>query len=515
MSQKSKVIFGECNERSNFVNNKQFYRHPFIAGTLFLTLAGLLSRLIGFFYRIFLSQTVGAEGIGIYQLIFPIYALAFSFTAAGIQTAISKFVAEATAGTDASKDSTEAMKTNTFTQPHNSTKAGTFKQLHSSTKNNAFKQVHNATKSNAFKQPNLYLARTYLYAGLTLSLSLSFLCTFFLYHYADFIAVKFLGEPRCIPLLKILSITIPFGAIHACINGYYYGLQKTAVPALSQLIEQIARVGSIYLIYRISAEQGKGVSVNMAVWGIVIGEFVSVLFCINSVASTYSFKVRNRCKNQLHCIRRILTLSLPLSANRILLNLLQSSEAIMIPGKLREFGYSHSTALSVYGVLTGMALPMILFPSAVTNSVSVMLLPAVSWAQAKGDRSYIQNTVKKTFFYCTILGLSCTFFFLLAGKWIGIVVFANELAGTLIMILGWICPFLYLTTTLSSILNGLGKTSITFMMNMIGSMIRIFFVVFIIPAFGIKAYLWGTLVSHLVMALWALAVLYLIAFKKQ
>lgn len=94
-------------------------------------------------------------------------------------------------------------------------------------------------------------------------------------------------------------------------------------------------------------------------------------------------------------------------------------------------------------------------------------------------------------------------------------VFANELAGTFMVILGWICPFLYLTTTLSSILNGLGKTTTTFLLNLAGSGIRIFFVAVLIPLLGIKAYLWGMLVSHLAVSGLAVLLLYRIVWKKR
>ena len=73
---------------------RHYMKNPLVLGTFLLTASGVLSRIIGFFYRIFLSHTIGAEGIGIYQLIFPLLALCSSFTTAGIQTAISKFVAE-------------------------------------------------------------------------------------------------------------------------------------------------------------------------------------------------------------------------------------------------------------------------------------------------------------------------------------------------------------------------------------------------------------------------------------
>ncbi len=436
------------------MKKSSFMHHPLVAGTLLLTLAGLLSRMIGFFYRIFLSHTIGAEGLGIYQLIFPIYALTFSLTVAGIQTAISKFVAETAACS--------------------------------------------SLGPGASHRP---AAITYLYAGLALSLALSFLCTGFLYFYADELAIVVLGEARCTPLLQILSLTVPFGAVHACINGYYYGLQKTAVPAISQLLEQIARVGGVYLMYRIALEQGRPVTISMAVWGLVAGEIVSVLY---SVSFTRFYK---RTHHISRAARQIFTMALPLTANRVLINLLQSGEAILIPGRLRAFGYTSQEALSVYGVLTGMAMPMVLFPSVITNSVSVMLLPAISEAQAKKDMAYIENSVKKSCIYCITLGLACTLGFLLFGRFLGRAVFANELAGTFMVILGWICPFLYLTTTLSSIINGLGKTTTTFLLNLLGSGIRIFFVAVLIPMLGIKAYLWGMLVSHLAVSGIAVVVL--------
>lgn len=124
-----------------------------LTGTLFLTLAGILTRIIGFFYRIFLSRTIGAEGLGIYQLIAPVTAICFAFTAAGIQTSISKFVS-----------------------------------MEVGRKNDAG-------------------AKTYLSIGLFISLCLSTLCSFFLYHYADFIAVSWLGDKRCTKVFTIDKTT--------------------------------------------------------------------------------------------------------------------------------------------------------------------------------------------------------------------------------------------------------------------------------------------------------------------
>ena len=433
-------------------------KHPLITGTLLLTLTGVFSRIIGFFYRIFLSQAIGAEGMGIYQLTIPIHILTISITSSAIQTAISRFVAQAAAAQASSGGSTAPVR----------------KRCNES---------------------------CYLSAGLILSLSLSFFCTFLLYRLAEPIAVRFLEEPRCAPLLQILAFTIPFGAIHSCINGYFYGLKKTFVPAASQLLEQFVRVAGGWLFFEISMEKHGAISLNLVMWGMVAGELAAVLFSVSFL---------RRKKNQgshLGAMRQIFFMSLPLSANRVLVNILQSMEAVMIPGQLRQFGYSTSESLSVYGILTGMALPMVLFPSVLTNSVSVMLLPAIAEAQEKKEHGYILTLIKRTCFYSLLLGFGCTMMFLFLGRWMGSFLFGNELAGTFIVILGWICPFLYLSTTLHSILNGLGKTTSTFFLNIMGLGIRIGFVLYVIPAAGIKGYLWGLLLSQSVMASGALFLL--------
>lgn len=431
-------------------------RHSLLKGTLILTLTGLVSRIIGFFYRIFLSRTIGAEGMGIYQLIFPVYVMCFSFTSAGIETTISKFVAS--------------------------------------------KLSVNDKKS----------ARDILYMGLFLSFSLAILSSYILLTHSEFIAVNLLEEPRCAPLLIVLAFAIPFCSIHSCITGYYYGLKQAAIPAFMQLMEQIVRVTSVYIICSIYTEKGLGITPKIAVYGIVFGELCSMFISICSVASHFHrLKIpKTRKLSMLYHLKSIITMSLPLTCNKVLINLLQSVEAVLIPSMLRRYGLTTSESLSIYGILTGMALPLILFPSAITNSVSVMLLPEVASAHATEHTKRIQNIIEDTIKYCMILGILCTGGFLLYGSLMGNILFGNELVGQFIITLAWICPFLYLTTTLNSILHGLGKSVIAFFNNTLGLGIRIFFVVCMIPIYGITGYLWGVLVSQLTITLLSLFVLY-------
>lgn len=429
-------------------------KHAILKGTFILTATGFLSRGIGFFYRMFLSHTFGEENVGLYQLIFPIYALCFSFAAAGLETAISRCTA-------------------------NRISLG---------KRDEIKQL--------------------LYVGLMISLFLSLSATYLLQHNASTLAIQILGDIRCEPLLVIISYAIPFAAIHSCICGYYLGLKQTEIPASSQLAEQLVRVCSVYLLYLFAKRQGKDITIAFAVSGLVFGEIVSALFCIRHIAHGKSFsRFHFPFKNSLTCTKELLHLSVPLTANRILLNLLQSIEAISIPLMLQQFGYSSSEALSTYGVLTGMALPCIFFPSAVTNSVATMLLPTVAEIQASNALDSLQKLIKKVILCCFSLGFFCCLVFLISGAWAGNFLFRSELAGKFILTLAWICPFLYTNATLLSMINGLGKTTVSFAINTLGLLIRITGVFLFIPQIGMNGYLRGLLLSHLTISF--LCLLYL------
>ena len=193
-------------------------------------------------------------------------------------------------------------------------------------------------------------------------------------------------------------------------------------------------------------------------------------------------------------------MAIPLTCNRILLSICQSVEALLIPVKLRDFGYTNGDALSVYGILTGMVFSTIMFPCVLSNSLSVMLLPAISEARSHNQQDFIKKAVRRITQSCVILGLLCTLGFLLCGNWIGIHLFHNALAGVYVRTLCWICPFLFLSSTLCSVLHGLGKPTITMLINLSGALLRIGFIWIGIPLIGLTAYLWGMLASQILVS---------------
>jgi stage V sporulation protein B len=425
-----------------------------IKGTVVLTLAGLATRFIGFFYRIFLSNVMGAELLGIYQLVFPIYMICFTIFASGIQTAISTLVA------------------NELGKQH-------------------YKNISKVLK-----------------IGILMSLSAAILLALLVYRYSGMLAVTILKEPDCASSVRMLAFAFPFCGVTACINGYYFGLKKAGVPAATQLLEQIVRVIFVYIIATYAGSGNIKVTSELAVLGIVIGEIASHLYNIGSlycsIAPREIKRLAKSAGNSSYQMEEPITgplfkMTLPLTANRLLISILHSAEAILIPSMLKKYGLSSSEALSIYGILNGMSIPFIMFPSAITNSLSVLLLPTISEAQSSRNDEMIRKTTAVSIKYSVLIGILSTGIFVYFGQELGNTIFHNELAGSLLATLAWLCPFLYITTTLSSIINGLGLAHLTFANSVVGLTVRILLILFLVPRQGMNGYLISLLISQLVI----------------
>lgn len=432
---------------------KHIGQRNILLGTIILTLAGFITRVIGFFYKIFLSKVMGSEWLGIYQLIFPVYGIAFTIYATGIQTSISRLVA-----------------------------AEMGKRNHKN-------------------------VRKILRLGLLLSVTIAVILTLLLYKFSDIVAYRFLLEPRSASSLRILAVVFPFCAVTSSINGYYYGLKKAGVPASTQLVEQVIRVIVVYIAAYTMGNGNHLVTCEMAVLGLVIGEIASSLYNFFSLFITKSPKdlislgpnssaipVRRR-----KIIKEIIISSIPLSTNRLLINILHSIEAVLIPAMLRRFGLSTKEALSTYGTLVGMSMPFIMFPTALINALAVLLLPTISEAQAMENEYLIGKTSSVSIKYSLLIGIISTGVLLLFGNNLGICIFNNQEAGRYLVILAWICPLIYLTTTLGSIINGLGKTNITFINSILGTFVKIIIIIILVPKTGIKGYLSALLIGQLII----------------
>lgn len=423
--------------------NPRYLKNPIVTGTFFLTAAGIVTKLIGFFYRIFLSRTFHEESLGIFGLIGPVMMLMHAVCASGIQNAITRFVA-------------------------------------------------------ASKKGKSSEAYGFLFTGIAISTFLSGAMAYLIFRHAPYIALQLIGERRCIPLLRICTLSFPLATLHSCINGFFYGQKRAAIPAWSMIIEQSCRVVTVYILCRLSVESGLNISLSYICVGLLAGEFASALFSCFMLAvrpGKAAFSIRNSLS--LSKGKSIVSLALPISLNRICISFISSVETIQLPKMLVASGLSTSNALSLYGVFSGMAIPLIMFPSAFTGSVASLLLPSVSEAQAQGNEQRIRKTICLTIGFCFLLGVFCFLFFFTFADLLGELLFGSDIAASQIRALSFVCPFLYMSGTLCSILHGLGKTGITFLFNVSSILLRLAFVLFVVPSIGFSGYIYGTLLSQI------------------
>ena len=435
-----------------------------LKGTLLLTITGFVTRILGFFYRIYLADMLGAHYLGIYQLIFPVYAICFTIYGAGIQTALSQVIA--------------------------------------SEKN---------------QNDNVCSVMKIFRTGTAIALLLAFGLQFFMWWKAEWIALHFVMEPALTPYLRIMAVFFPFCCLSACINGYYYGIQDAKIPAITQVIEQIFRIFFVFgMTFFMMPDATVEENCRIAVWGLAAGEISSCFFNVwklwkhcrdrsdSGKRKLYRQHRQNGCSDG---IRSLLWLASTLTLTRLFITFLNSVETVLLPAMLKRYGCSSEEALSIYGVLTGMTFSFLLFPSTITNSLAVLLVPSVAEADAAGDTRMIRRSISLSIRYCLLLGILCTGIFMVFGKELGLVIFHNELAGDFLVTLSWLCPFLYLGTALTSIINGMKKTHISFLITAVSLGVRILFLLWAVPVHGMRLYLIGLLVSQLLQVL--LELLYL------
>ncbi len=415
------------------------HRQKLLIGTCILASANFITKFMGFFYRIFMSKFIGSEGMGLYQLILPLYTLSWSITAAGFTTTISRLTAA------------EHIKGETG-------------------------NIGRIVKQSVY-----------------MCLSISIVFSILLFCFSDEISIHILQEPRTALSLRFLAFAIPFMAIGSCLRGFFMGLQQMVVPALSQVLEQTLRIGAIFLLSGFFVPKGLSYACLAAVCGIVLGEFGSFLY---TFFGYLHFKHRHKfikrpILSSTACTAMILAMMIPLATTRIMDSLLGAVENILIPHKLEAFGYTSTDALSAYGELTGMVMPLLMLPSAILLAFSVSLVPEISEACAVSQHQRLQRTVSVTLLFTSILGIGSACVFAVFPQEICYIIYNQSNLGKLLFPLAFLCPLIYGQTTFSGLLNGFGEQFFLFWSHVLSSLISIAFVWFGVPIYGLSAFYVG------------------------
>ncbi len=391
-----------------------------VTSTLILTGAAVVARVFSMYYRVVLSQHIGAEGMGLFELIFSVYLMVVTLAYSGINIAVSKLAAQRA-------DSGTLLK-------------------------NALKII----------------------------LPMALLTGSALFVFSDKIAASMLGDIRASAALKVLAPSVPFMSVSACINAYFIGTDKVWKTASGQVLEQFIRLCIILAAVEYAEGFGVGGVCAAAAVGMTIGEIISCTYA----AVLYFVGKKPRLANRKNMCRKILAISIPVAVGNYISSAMGTCENLLLPKQL--YKCEGESALATYGVLQGMAMPLIMFPSTLISSLASVVMPRVAAAKEDGEETALTGSVISFTLMCSVFIVAV---FAVFPYQLGMAVYQNYAVGRLLAFLAYICPFMYLESVISSMLVGLGKQVNVLMVNASESLVRLAVILFAIPSYGIAAYL--------------------------
>ncbi|ADD01882.1 stage V sporulation protein B [Thermoanaerobacter italicus Ab9] len=388
------------------------HKRSFIRGAFILTIANIIDRSIGFIFRIILSNMLGPEGMGIYQLVLPIYFVSITFLTSGTMAVTSRFISE------------EKAKGN---------------------------------KKNVFK----ILKITFL-----IVLIFAFAISSLLFFKAKYIAKELLHEPRALLSILIFAPVLIIVASSSVFKGFFQGVINMIPASVSEIVEQIVRISiTLYLIQLFTGAKLEYL-VAIAIFGISAGEIASFLMYI--LFYKKEVKVINREMpydgrewEAFSIAKTLVITAIPITFSKLIVNVVDLAESLIIPSRLVASGLSHSEAMSEFGKMLGMAIPLAYMPAVITSSLSTTVLPAVSEAAALKKWDAVRLRINQAIGYTTLVAFPAIILFLALPDQISQLLYPSSPGvGNFVRVISLGSIFAFLEAVVASTLHGLGKQNV-------------------------------------------------------
>ena len=412
------------------------------SGALFLTALSAISQLLGFFYRVVLSRLVGAEVMGLYQLIMPVYSVILSLTAVGLTSAVSNLTSQHLAlGSRKAADQT-----------------------------------------------------------ISTCLKLFFLLLFpvgtAVIFCSDAISVYLLGDARTQLGLILLIPCVALTGIENFHKHFFYGSGVVRPPAIVELLEQFVRTFAVISLLLIFLPQYPERVVGLIVAGMVICE----VFSSCTLVILYRRRrgpLTGRGEESRVRRRRILSIALPVGLNSLLGNLLGAANSALIPQKLVEGGVSRSAAVSQFGVVCGMTMPMLSLPIVFLGALNLVLTPRLARACALDRPGEARRLISQAVSAVSLLTLPCMVLMVVVGPDLGRAMFHQEGVGEFLLPLACVMAMSCGCSVLCSALNGVGRQRTVAVISLLGGVVQLGFTLALVPlpGVGMAGYVAGAVVS--------------------
>lgn len=426
-------------------------RDRFLKNSLILICANLITGVFGFTFSVILSRDLGAEGMGLYGLVMPIYDLFICLISGGMVTAIST-VAAIHFGKD------------DFT--------------------------------NLDRSIDISLIFDSVWA-------LIVIC--FVFVNAPYIGNNIIKDPRTIHAIQVMCPAMFFIALSSIFKGYFYGVSDMKIPAFIDISEKLLRIIIITTIITVFVLKDVEKTVTAAYVTLTIGELISFIL----LYTFYKLKRRkygfsfSKAEDRLQLLFNILIISFPLCINGFLSTALSALSALIIPRRLVSSGIEYSLALSMIGKFKGMALNIIFFPIIIVNSISIVLIPDLSEKMSKKDYWSVETRVSQVLKIALLLGIGTMVICLSIPHSLGQLFYNRTDLGSYIRFAALSAPIIFTSMTTFGILNGIGKQNIILRNSLIASIEELLLVYILTSISWINIYGYG--VSLIITSLTTLA----------
>ncbi|MEW6276251.1 MAG: stage V sporulation protein B [Bacillota bacterium] len=424
----------------------------FVYGALILVVAGFFNRLIGFIYQIFMIRLIEPEGVGLFNMVYPIYIMALVLAGAGIPVAIAKLVAEEVA------------------------------------------------------KNNLKGAYRIFYTALAYIFFTSFFITSLLIAGAPFLKTHLFPRPDAHACFFALIPAITIVSLCSAFRGFFQGLQQMAPTAVTQVAEQIVRISAGLTIAYLLLPKGVAYAAAGLSLGVVCGEFIGFIFILwiylarRPVLRAFpGFKPERLGLTTF----RIFQLAVPVTLTRFISTALLSIDALLIPRRLTTSGLSLSEATAMYGQLVGIAEPLLFIPSIITISLATALVPAMSDALAQNNLPLVRGRCEEAIRLTMLAGLPAATVLLLLPEEFCTLFFGYGEAALALSVLAIGGPFLYLQQTTIGILQGLGRADRPLQNLVIASLFKITGIYYLtaIPGVNIQGAALSLVTGYVIMSM--------------
>lgn len=420
----------------------------FIKNSFLLICSNLATGIFGFIFTIILSKNLGAEGMGLFGLIMPIYNLICCIICGGMVTAISKITAEY-----------------------------------------YFKRQY-------------YKIKLSINSALKFDLIWSSLCILLFLLLGKFIGLKIIKDSRAIPSLIIICPSMLFIALSSILKGYFYGCSKVQIPAFIDIFEKAFRIFAIFILLEIFKPNKIVDTVTICYGTYALGELMSLLLLGSFYKGTSKFlkELTPKRESRSQLLFNILLISFPLCLNGAITTLFSALSTLIVPRRLMSIGYTHSTALAMIGKFSGMSMNIPYFSIIIVVSICTLLIPDISKNLSLGDSFAAERRTYKIMDLALGLGLATLCICFVIPKELGVLFFHRDDLGSYIKFSSISVPLVFLTVTTYAVLNGLSKQKKLLFNSIISSIIELIclFILSGIPNINIYAYTYTAIITNII-----------------